>query len=65
VCVRLQNVTLVGDGLSGTGFYNNWSEDLKIACPTPFGLILSPDQNVIYVSYGQAPADQPCGAYEG
>ena len=44
---------------------NNFNSDLSQACPTPFGLILTADPNVINVAYGRAPATQPCGEYDG
>jgi DNA-binding beta-propeller fold protein YncE len=49
----------------GTGVYANWDDAGTIMCPAPFGLILTPDENVIYVTYGVVDKTSPCGGYEG
>ena len=64
--VHTWNITLTGDSLSGTGFYANCEQSFALTfnimlcmagddsgkryCPAPFGLIMTPDPNVIYVS---------------
>jgi hypothetical protein len=59
------NITMVGDLLSGTGTYNNFADDSgNVACPAPFGFILTFDTNVALVSYG-ATFNTPCGNYTG
>lgn len=59
------NVTMVGDQLSGTGFYNNFVDNTgKVACPAPFALVLEDDLNVALVSYG-ATYGTACGDYDG
>lgn len=57
------NITVVGDGLSAIGTYNNFADNGNIACQPPFALVFTQDDNIVLVSYASSIHSQ-CGGPE-